>query len=249
MQATDQQDHDPGPRIELSLLDGFQVRGLAPSLSPGSVWRIAAYLALRGPAQRHRIAGALWPEAPQHSAMARLRSGVWRLQREVPQLLDARRGVLALSPYVSTDAARLVATAQSILLSDSHLPADFSLLLRDNDLTPEWHDDWILVERERLRQLRLEALDALADRLIAAGRPGLAMQAAVAALSTDPMRESSCQRVIQVHLLHGNLVQARHQYDSYAALLRGELGVDPSPLTRRLFSVDERGQGVTRRAG
>jgi DNA-binding SARP family transcriptional activator len=246
MKETDQRNHESGARIELSVLDGFRVGATAPSLSPGSVWRIAAYLALRGPTQRQRIAGALWPEATQTSAMGRLRSAVWRLQREMPRLLDARRGVLALSEYVSADASRLVALAQSILLSDSHVPDDFTLLLRDNDLTPEWHDDWILVERERLRQLRLEALDTLADRLIAAGRAGLAMQAGLAALSTDPMRESSCQRVIQAHLFQGNLVQAHHQYDSYAALLRGELGVDPSPLTRRLFSADERGLVGTR---
>lgn len=245
MKETEQRNDDSGARIELSVLDGFRIGSTAPSLSHGSIWRIAAYLALRGPTQRHRIAGALWPETTQHLAMGRLRSGVWRLQRDAPCLLDSRRGVLALSGQVSSDVSRLVALAQSILASDSHVPDDFALLLRANDLTPEWHDDWILVERERLRQLRLEALDTLAGRLIAANRPGLAMQAGLAALATDPMRESSCQRVIQAHLFQGNLVQARHQYDSYAALLRGELGVDPGPLTRRLFAADERGLVLT----
>jgi DNA-binding SARP family transcriptional activator len=237
--------HRGSPEIRLSMLDGFSIGPIVPSPSPASVWRIVAYLALRGPTPRQRIAGALWPEATQARAMGCLRSGVWRLQRELPRVVDASRGVLSLRDRVSTDVDPLVATARSILENDAHIPDDFGLLLRDNELTPEWHDDWVLIERERLRQLRLEALDTLASRLISIRKSGLAMQAGLAALGTDPLRESSCQRVIQAHLLRGNVAQARHQYDAYADLLRRELGVDPSALTRRLFSADERSHALT----
>ena len=38
------------------------------------------------------------------------------------------------------------------------------------ELLPDWYDDWVLLERERFRQLRLHALDALCDDLTRAGR-------------------------------------------------------------------------------
>jgi len=40
------------------------------------------------------------------------------------------------------------------------------------DLLPDWYDDWVLIERERFRQLRLRALEALCERLPRAGRVG-----------------------------------------------------------------------------
>src|SRR6185503_18164372 len=46
------------------------------------------------------------------------------------------------------------------------------------DLLPGWYDDWVLVEAEDWRQLRLHALEALAGHLTAAGRWGEAACAA-----------------------------------------------------------------------
>jgi SARP family transcriptional regulator, regulator of embCAB operon len=50
------------------------------------------------------------------------------------------------------------------------------------DLLPDWHDDWVLIEAEDWRQLRVHALEVLAARLIAVGRWGEAASAAGAAV-------------------------------------------------------------------
>jgi DNA-binding SARP family transcriptional activator len=232
--------------VTLRLLDGFGAGPLVPSPTPTSAWRLAAYLALHGPATRHRVAGELWPEATQERALGSLRSGVWRIQRELPGLIDARRVLLSLSERVATDVDELGSVARSVLECDTYVPGDGSLLLRDSELLPDWHDEWIVVERERLRQLRLDALDALAGRLLARGRFGLGLQNALAAQRTDPLRESSCQRVIQAHLLQGNTAQARRHYEFHATRLRKELGVEPAPFTAALLNLPESARALVR---
>jgi hypothetical protein len=71
------------------------------------------------------------------------------------------------------------------------------------DLLPDWYDDWVLLEAEDWRRLRLHALEALAGRLIALGRWGEAANAAGAAVRAEPLRESARAALIQAHLAVG----------------------------------------------
>lgn len=240
------QEYVSGVYRRILLLDGFSINEWMPSASPASPLRAVVYLALHGPTPRQQLAGALWPEASQERALGSLRSGIWRLRRDFPGLLDVGPGVLRLHDHVTTDVEELSGVARAVLDREGYLPPDLGVLLRGGELVPLWLDDWIATERDRLRQLRLDALDAVADTLIGAGRTGLALQAGLAALATDPLRESSCRQVIRAYLLQGNLAQARKQYEDYAARLAHELGVDPSPFTRRLFALDARGLVLNR---
>jgi DNA-binding SARP family transcriptional activator len=98
-------------------------------------------------------------------------------------------------------------------------------------LLPDWDDDWVLLEAEDWRQLRLHALEAAAGRLAAAGRCGEAAGAAGAAVRADPLRESARASLIQVHLAEGNQSEAVREFARYQALLHADLGLEP---TRRL---------------
>jgi DNA-binding SARP family transcriptional activator len=103
------------------------------------------------------------------------------------------------------------------------------------DLLPGWYDDWVLIEAEDWRQLRLHALEALAARLTAAGRWGEAAHAASAAVRAEPLRESAHAALIQVHLAEGNQSEAVREFTRYRALLHAELGLEPTPRLRRLL--------------
>ncbi|RKN47018.1 AfsR/SARP family transcriptional regulator [Streptomyces hoynatensis] len=226
--------HQP---MRLCLLDGFSIDAWAPYPSPASPWRIVAYLALHGPTARQRLAGILWPEATQENAQGSLRSGLWRLQLKRPGIIDAQRGTLALPRNVTTDVGDLSRTAHGVLETGSFGNEDLARLLRTNLLLPEWQDEWITPERERLRQLHLHALESLADRLVDAGELALAHQVSLAELSADPLCEAPHRHLIRLHLLQGNLAAARQQYRSYAELLTRELGVAPNPSVRALFGA------------
>ena len=63
-------------------------------------------------------------------------------------------------------------------------------LIASDDVLPDWYDDWIDTERERF-QIRLHALERLCERLTVERRFGEALQAGLAALRTEPLRESA----------------------------------------------------------
>jgi DNA-binding SARP family transcriptional activator len=98
----------------------------------------------------------------------------------------------------------------------------------------------VLLERERFHQLRLHALEALCDRLTTAGRYGEAIDAGLAAVTAEPLRESAHRVLIKAHLAEGNQGEADRQYQLCRRLLRDELGVDPSNALRALLSRDRR---------
>ena len=82
--------------------------------------------------------------------------------------------------------------------------------------------------RERFRQRMLHALEALSRHLTASGRAGEAIDAAMAAIAWEPLRESARRVLIEAHLREHNEVEARRAYADYARLVRTELGLDPA---------------------
>ena len=98
----------------------------------------------------------------------------------------------------------------------------------------------MIVERERLRQIRVHALEELSRRLAVGHRYGHAIDAALAAIAADPLRESAHRRLIEAHLAEGNASEAIRQYETYAELLASQLGIEPSPALRRLVDLGAR---------
>jgi DNA-binding SARP family transcriptional activator len=233
---------DLGSDARVALLDGFALRlpggcpGAAADDLPRGVQRLVAYLSLCRRPARTAIAGELWPEVPEDNAHRSLRSALWRLQKVAPGLVEVSGGTLSLARTVRVDVRELTEWAQLMLHpgSDADATTAPDVGLR-GDLLPGWYDDWVLLERERLRQLRMHAFEALAEKLAAAGRYGEAVQAAYAAVVAEPLRESAHRAVVRVHLVEGNLAEAVRAYDAFRTLLAEELGVAPSQQMNQLI--------------
>jgi DNA-binding SARP family transcriptional activator len=95
------------------------------------------------------------------------------------------------------------------------------------------------MERERIRQRILHALEALSGRLADAGRFADAVEAAMLAISAEPLRETAQRALMQAHVAEGNLGEARRSYLAYRDLVRQELGVDPSSDLSIVLSAHE----------
>lgn len=228
--------------FEVSVLGSFDllVDGRPRRDLPHGSQRLLAYLALRDRSvPRESAAGTLWPDVSQEHAYASLRSAVSRLNGIKGTVVRVTTRDISLSDAVSVDVrdARLVAHR----LIDPAAPAldtdlgDHAILMLSADLLPDWYDDWAVAEAEEWRQLRLHALDVLAEKLINAGRYADAIGAALAAVKAEPLRETAHAALIRVYLAEGNRAEALRAFEHYRALLRSELGLEPTPAMRELF--------------
>jgi DNA-binding SARP family transcriptional activator len=223
------------------LLGGFGLLCGSALLSvPRASQRLVAFLALHGGmVRRAAIAGTLWPDASEDHAYSNLRQALARLQRTARKALAASKLELGVAEGVAVDIRKARALARR-LLDPAVTPEQSELAaaavgILSTELLPDWDDDWVLLEAEDWRQLRLHALEGLAGRLAAAGRWGEAAGAAGAAVRADPLRESARACLIRVHLAEGNQSEAVREFARYQALLHGDLGLEPTLRLRQLI--------------
>jgi DNA-binding SARP family transcriptional activator len=224
-------------RICVHLLGGFRlvVDGLPVELTPVTE-RLVAILGLQGRSARSRVAGMLWPETAEMRALASLRTGIWRVNTAASGLIVSTRSALTLTDGATVD----VRTYQSSAAQRMRAAEDVcgsGAIDYEGDLLPDWDEEWLLAERERLRQLRLHLLEQEAGRLARAGQFGLALEAAYAALCADPLRESAHRAVIGIHVAEGNTSEARRAYEVCRRTMVNDLGVEPSSETRTLVAA------------
>ena len=142
-------------------------------------------------------------------------------------LIEATRTQLWLAPHVWVDVREQIYLARQVLDPSTTLDEAARDGILNGELLPDWYDEWVHFERERLRQLRLHALEILAQRLMAEGRYGQAVETALAALRGEPLRESAHRVLIASYLAEGNRAEGIRQYRLYRDLLRRKLGVEP----------------------
>jgi DNA-binding SARP family transcriptional activator len=231
-----------GRTLELCLLGGF-------SLSHDIGWidvplggqHVVAYLALRDqPTRRAQLAGALWGDRTDDRAFANLRSSLWRLRQATPDLVRDRGECLELGTGVTVDHRERLAWADRILHGprrDADLEIDVNAAGLASELLPAWSQDWVLIERERLRQRMLHALEALVELLVAAGDCSRAIDVGLCAIRLEPFRESTHRAVIAAHLAEGNHGEAHRQFQRFRELLADELGLEPSDRMAELLAA------------
>jgi SARP family transcriptional regulator, regulator of embCAB operon len=223
------------------LLGGFSLwLGSTLVTVPRASQRLIAFLALHGGmVRRAAVAGTLWPDASESHAYSDLRQALARLQSTARKALVASKLELGLAEGVAVDIRKARALARRLL--DPAVTPEQSELgaaavgVLSAELLPDWDDDWVLLEAEDWRQLRLHALEGLAGRLAAAGRWGEAAGAACAAVRADPLRESARACLIRVHLAEGNQSEAVREFARYQELLQVDLGLQPTLGLRHLI--------------
>jgi DNA-binding SARP family transcriptional activator len=201
--------------ITLRLLKGFTLavdHARIPVCS--GTQRLVAFLALQGmPRSRAYVAGILWPDVTASRANASLRSSLWRAARTGHPIIDATARELALSQHIVVDLHEAVARAHRLL--DSSRPCDDILTMQtladlSVDLLPEWpENDWMMI----------------------------AVAAGLAAVRSEPLRESAHRVLIKAHLAAGNRGAALRQFEQCRRVLREELGLEPSASLRDLVPL------------
>lgn len=226
----------PARGLQLFLLDGFRlVHQGAPVAVPRGLQRVVALVGLRSGATRSHLAGLLWPDRPEQRALSSLRTALWRLRRHPYCPVRTGEDNVYLDPLVELDVDGLARAATHVHGGGDPRRVTGILTSGRHDLLPGWYDDWVLLERERLRQLRLHALEEIARTHLRMGQHSEALQAALEAMRAEPLRETPHRLIVEVHLAEGNAYEALHAFYAYRELTLRDLQLEPSPAMRELL--------------
>jgi DNA-binding SARP family transcriptional activator len=228
--------------LRLMLLGGFTLMRAGEEINlPMSAQRLVALLALRErPLSRVYLAGVLWPDCSAERSLADLRTALWRANHSDVAVVATSGIRLCLRADVLVDVRVLLAFGRASVHSSARSAiaglAGISWFDLSLDLLPDWCDDWLVDDRESMRQLRLHALESLTDELSLSGRHAEAIQSALAAVRLEPLRETAQAALIRAHLAEGNRSEAIRQFNRCRDLLAAELDVEPSDSIRTLIS-------------
>lgn len=225
---------------DLKVLPCFVLRhGNTGVTLPPAAQRLVTYVAVQDrPVPRGQLACALWDDATTMHGAANLRTTLWRTHHACRGLLDADATHIMLAEDVTVDVRDAIGLTMAITNSSCGVPegAESAVAALSADLLPDWDEEWLTSPRERWRQLRLHALEILALRLADVGRHVLAVEAALAAITSDPLRETAHRCLIHVHLAEGNRAEAMRAYLRLVKLLNSELGVMPGPEVHAMIA-------------
>ena len=232
-------------RLELTLLGGFQAR-LAPGgvidLPTRKAQALLAYLALPAGRShpRDKLAAMLWGDVPETQARASLRKALFWLRQALAdtEALTADSEAVALKAgAVSIDAnefERRVASGSVAALAEA-VDLYQGDLLAGLALEEPLFEEWLVGERERLRELQIEALARLLARQREVGPADTAILTALKLLAVDPLQEPVHRTLMRLYAQAGRRGAALRQYQACVTALERELRTQPEDATRALY--------------
>ena len=235
------------PSLSVMLLGGFEARlasGAPLSLPTKKAQALLAYLGIR-PGQSHprdKLAALLWGERSDEQARGGLRHALVVLRRALagahPPPLRIEGQTLTLNPAgVEVDVVtfeRQVAegTLQALEQAAELYRGDLLLGFTVNE---PLFEEWLVAERERLREMALEALGRLLAQQSKAAGTERAIQTAVRLLGLDPLQEAVHRTLMRLYARQGRRGAALKQYQVCVGALQRELGTEPEAETRELY--------------
>jgi DNA-binding SARP family transcriptional activator/cell division septum initiation protein DivIVA len=234
-------------QVQLHLLGGLQLQspsGQSVVLPARKAQALLAYLALHaGQAHpRDKLAALLWGDVPGDRARHSLRQVLVGLRHALPRsgpviLLEEADSVAVNAGGIDVDVAAFERLASSAGIDE--LSRAIALyrgdLLEGLAVQEPPFEEWLITERERLRELAVEALARLLAHHLKAGSRDDAIQVAVRLLGLDPAHEAVHRTLMRLYERQGRRGAALAQYQACVSVLERELGIEPEAETKRLY--------------
>ena len=212
---------------------------------------LLAYLVLHraAPQDRSHLAFLLWPDSTEAQAHTNLRKALFQLRQVLPDinsfLEPGKHSIQWLTPAdaswtldVLTFEQALAEVEQAAQAKDMQAlrrALEQAIRLYQGDLLPGCYDEWILAERDRLRQLFLAAATHLIPLLEEERDYAAAIGIAQQLLRQDALHEATYRQLMRLYALSGERAAALRVYHTCVTVLERELGAEPGKATQALY--------------
>jgi DNA-binding SARP family transcriptional activator len=246
-------------RLDLALLGGFRATldGEDLQFATRKSEAMLAYLAMP-PGQMHpreKLAVLLWGESGEEQARQSLRQTLFTLRKTLNAAGEIivsgegeRIGLDRSAVRVDVERFRELAargTDEALLEAANLYRGEF---LEGLSVSEVGFEDWVAIEREKLRETALTLFSTIVDRQTNAGKSEDAVQTSLRILAIDPTRESTHRMLMRLYVLQGRREAAIKQFQTCREVLRRQLDVEPEEETKKLFDeiLDSSARGATR---
>jgi len=237
------------PRLHITLLGDFRLIYDGEPVTDVDTPRLQsllAYLLLHrsAPQVRRHVAFVLWPDSTEAQALTNLRNLLYHLRHALPdadRFLHIDRQTLQWrtdAPFtldVADFESALMRQEQATNRGIAREALEKAVGLYQGDLLPSCYDDWIMPEREGLRQAFGENLQRLVRLLENQRDYRAAISYVRRLLRYEPLREATYRRLMRLHALINERGEALRVYHACSTVLQRELGVEPGPATREMY--------------
>ncbi len=230
--------------LEIRLLGRFEVRTEnQPIVIPSRLAQsLLAHLLLNRTTshRREQLAGIFWPNMREKDARHNLRHELWRLRKLLDTASPLHSDLIVsddLTIGIDPQAQYWLDVAQfegagACATSDDLM---HTLDLYQGKLLPDFYDEALTLERERLHAFFDQQMGRLLEQLRAEQRwtEMLARAERWIVLSRSP--EPAYRALMVAHAALGNRAKVADVFDRCVATLKQDLGVEPSEQTRALY--------------
>lgn len=233
--------------LAVRLLGQFDVRrdGAPVAVPARAAQSLLAYLLLTAGTmhRREKLAGLLWADTTEENARKNLRHELWRL-RQALETKTPRKNVVsyllvdeiaigfnAASDYWLDVAAMQKALAKSVT-ADELIE---TVSLYQGELLPGFYDDWVVLERERVRGVYEQKMARLLDLLVEAKRWEEVLEWGERWIALGQTPEPAYRALMLTYSAKGDRAKVALTFQRCVTALRDDLGVEPSPATQALF--------------
>ncbi len=202
--------------------------------------------------KRSHLSELFWPGLPTKSARGNLRSTLYFARQLIRDALHTEGEYVQINPEspITSDIATLNSHLQAvdghshttveecdsctellkkaIGLARGEFAAGFSL-----DDSNQF-EDWLFLQRDKLKRLLLSTYDALVKNLLAQKLSSDAAQYAQERLAQDLLSEEGYRQAMQVYLHDGKRLDGLKLYDRCKQMLKAEWGIVPSAETEAI---------------
>jgi DNA-binding SARP family transcriptional activator len=230
------------PSFTLNVLGGFRLyrSGVPVELPNRKLAFLLTYLACTAPApqSRERLANLFWEAHSDERARHNLRQALSRLRRVLGSdaIVNVGEAVRLASGVVACDAVKFEELLKQDAAASMAEAADIydGALLDGVAVGATAWNEWLLPERQRLKERAIGAIVTQGERWLASGGAESAIRCGRRAIAFDNFREDAHRLVLKGLSAAGRTSEALRHYQDLVVFLESELNADPDEETRLL---------------